>query len=162
MIAKREAEKQQPIHPQLTVRVEQTKLHILAAVESNGKRSGHAPEHIKKIIGDLLVVLGEVFNNVLFHAHKADPEKKLDLRWSIRHQVLEMIFKDSGNGFDVQAALDYDPTHPDNLEIEGRRGVMLIRHYSQPEWSEGGTKLAIRKNLNIAPKPVPTAAANAA
>ena len=161
-MTKSEAEKQQPIHPQLTVMVEMNKMHILAAVETNGHLAGHPAEHIKKITGDLLIVLGEVFNNVLFHAHKGNPGKKLHLLWSIRNQILQMIFKDAGEGFDVDAILNYDSTCDANIEIPDGRGLLLIRHFSQAEWSEGGTKITVQKNLGMEPPPEPAAAAAAA
>ncbi len=162
-MTKSEADKLQPIHPQLTILAESQKLLIIAALKTHASLSGYPHHHVKKITGDVLLVLGEIFNNVLFHAHEANPNKKLSLRWWIRQQVLEMIFKDSGQGFDVRAALEYDPTLPENLETPGRRGVMLITTYaSQAEWSEGGTKITVRKNLSISPDTEPAEAVTAA
>lgn len=67
------------------------------------------------------LALVEAVNNAIFHAHKKDPEKWIDLSLDFSEAKIEMAVHDSGRGFilngrDVPA-----------LEKSHGRGLFLIR-----------------------------------
>ncbi|MGB0884927.1 MAG: ATP-binding protein [Chitinophagales bacterium] len=80
------------------------------------------------VFGNMLVSITEAVNNAIIHGNKRNPEKKVNINYSISDtapKFLSVNIIDEGDGFDFLNLPD--PTAPENLEMIGGRGVFLIK-----------------------------------
>ncbi|MSR45232.1 MAG: ATP-binding protein [Phycisphaerales bacterium] len=69
----------------------------------------------------------EAIMNGFQHGNRADPNKRVEVRWFIDRTIARFHVIDEGEGFDPTVVPD--PTLDENLEIPSGRGLMLIRAY---------------------------------
>lgn len=75
---------------------------------------------------DLHVALTEAVNNAIIHAHHCDARLIVEVDVQTSPAEIILLIRDHGNGFNPD--LIPDPRLPENLLLEGGRGVFLIRH----------------------------------
>lgn len=109
-----------------------------AAVEAENfaKQSGFGDDAIYAI--DMAV--REAVANAVKHGNLLDETKKVEVTFSNLPKGLEIIVRDFGEGFDVDAIPD--PTNPENLLKANGRGILFMRSFTEEvEWErhpEGG------------------------
>ncbi len=81
-----------------------------------------------EVYGNVLIACLEAVNNAISHGNKLDPEKMVEVIFSIEDKILTIITKDQGNGFDFWNIPD--PTAPENIENINGRGIFLMKQLS--------------------------------
>ena len=91
-----------------------------------------------EIYGNLLIAVLEAANNAIVHGNKLDESKKVKIELLKEKDLLVIIVKDEGPGFDYNNVPD--PTAPENIEKITGRGIFLMQKLSDDiEFSENGT-----------------------
>jgi serine/threonine-protein kinase RsbW len=110
---------------------------ILGAIDKTGLCCGDVDE--------VRMALREALNNAVRHGSRLDPNKRFYV--SCRCDPEEGLWvkvRDEGEGFDPNKVPD--PTHPENLERPGGRGVYMIRHLmDEVEYHDNGRVVAMRR-----------------
>lgn len=78
-------------------------------------------------INGLLLSVTEATTNAIIHGNKGDRSKIVRIDVTTNSDVLTIIVRDEGGGFDP--TIVPDPTHPDNLLKDSGRGLYLMRVY---------------------------------
>jgi serine/threonine-protein kinase RsbW len=73
------------------------------------------------------LALEEAVINGLRHGNGGDPAKRVRVRYGVGPAGVLAEVEDEGPGFDP--ARVPDPTLPENRELSGGRGLLLMRHY---------------------------------
>ena len=95
----------------------------------------------------------EAGTNAIQHGHKRDPNKPVDIRFTLFDDRLEIAVHDCGRGFDVEA-LNGDITTPDRLLDLRGRGIFIMRSCMDAveyEFSESGTTCRLMKRRSGTP-----------
>ena len=88
--------------------------------------------------------MDEALANAIRHGNKKDETKKINLRYAIDPERVDIYITDEGDGFDPEKVPD--PTTQENLEIPNGRGIMLMRAYmNKVEYNKKGNVLRIVK-----------------
>ena len=97
---------------------------------------------------DLGIVTTELVNNAIHHGNKNDPDKEVQIIFTIDEDKIELRIQDQGNGFSPEELKD--PLAPENLFSESGRGIFLIRNLMDSlefKFSDTGTETIVTKNL---------------
>jgi serine/threonine-protein kinase RsbW len=80
---------------------------------------------------DIWVAVTEAANNAMRHGNRDNPEKTVEICCKLdeRSQILSLIVKDEGPGFDFDNIPD--PTTPENIQRVNGRGVFLMKELAQ-------------------------------
>jgi serine/threonine-protein kinase RsbW len=90
--------------------------------------------------GNILVALTEAVNNAIHHGNCLNPEKFVEVVFTLNKDTFCFLIKDEGMGFDYYNLLD--PTAPENLEKPSGRGIFLMKQLSdQLIFSENGNTI---------------------
>ena len=85
--------------------------------------------------------------NAVEHGNKYDPQKSVDIRFTIGVDALRVTIRDYGEGFDPQALPD--PLDPNNLLNPAGRGILYMRTFMDSieyaRHSEGGMVVSMSK-----------------
>lgn len=73
----------------------------------------------------LAIAITEIVNNAIIHGNRSNPEKKVTIIYQVAADVLTIMVKDEGAGFDH--ALLADPRQPENLFKERGRGIFIVK-----------------------------------
>lgn len=73
---------------------------------------------------NILISLTEAVNNAILHGNCKDEEKYVHIKFKRVNDMLQFRVEDEGEGFNYKAIPN--PTHPDNLDKCGGRGVFLM------------------------------------
>lgn len=76
--------------------------------------------------GNMLVAVTEAVTNAILHGNKANPQKKVNIRYECKDEQISFMISDEGNGFDHYNLPD--PTAPENIEKVSGRGIFLMKH----------------------------------
>jgi serine/threonine-protein kinase RsbW len=91
----------------------------------------------------------ESVTNAIQHGNKLDPAKKVDIRFEVAPDHLEITVKDEGNGFQVDKLPN--PLDPENLLKPSGRGIFYIRSFmDEVEFiahSQGGMEVHMVKKV---------------
>ena len=91
----------------------------------------------------------ESVTNAIQHGNKLDPGKKVDIRFEVAPDHLEITVKDEGNGFQVDKLPN--PLDPENLLKPSGRGIFYIRSFmDEVEFiahSQGGMEVHMVKKV---------------
>ncbi len=80
-----------------------------------------------EVYANILITLTEAVNNAIFHGNKSSDNKKVYLNLEIvNKRKLIFTIADEGDGFDYESVVD--PTLEENLELQGGRGIFIIKH----------------------------------
>jgi serine/threonine-protein kinase RsbW len=74
---------------------------------------------------NILISLTEAVNNAIKHGNRFDDQKKIFVSYRRQPHQIHLIISDEGSGFDPLNLPD--PTTDDHLEVEGGRGVFLMK-----------------------------------
>ena len=77
------------------------------------------------LYSNILISLTEAVNNAMVHGNRLDDKKQIVVSYRKQPHKIHLFISDEGNGFDPVAIPD--PTCADRLEIEGGRGVFLMK-----------------------------------
>ncbi len=93
-----------------------------------------------EVYGNILVATVEAVNNAIIHGNKLDESKKVNIRFTIENDKLQISIKDEGQGFDYNNIPD--PTAPENIEKPHGRGIFLMKHLvDQWEFKNNGSEV---------------------
>jgi len=92
----------------------------------------------------------ESVTNAIQHGNKLNQEKKVEIRFRVDEDCLEILVKDQGNGFKESDIPN--PLEPENLLKPSGRGIFYIRSFmDEVEFkalSQGGTEVRMVKKLS--------------
>jgi serine/threonine-protein kinase RsbW len=92
----------------------------------------------------------ESVTNAIQHGNKLDQSKKVDIRFEVAPEYLEISVKDQGNGFRVDDLAN--PLDPENLLKPSGRGIFYIRSFmDEVEFrplSQGGMEVHMVKKVS--------------
>jgi serine/threonine-protein kinase RsbW len=91
------------------------------------------------------IALEEAIVNAIKHGNRLDPGKKVFVEAKVTPKRAEITIEDQGEGF-VRNCVP-DPTAEENLYKCSGRGVLLIESYMESEWSHGGRKVRMVKEI---------------
>ena len=74
---------------------------------------------------NILIAVTEAVNNAIIHGNKSNPAKQVTLTVGIDGEDIVISVLDEGIGFNPASIRD--PREPENLLLEGGRGVFLIQ-----------------------------------
>lgn len=74
---------------------------------------------------NILISLTEAVNNAMQHGNQFDDQKKILVSCRTHAHQIRLIISDEGSGFDPVNIPD--PTNSDHIEVEGGRGVFLMK-----------------------------------
>ena len=90
------------------------------------------------------LALDEALVNAIKHGNRNDCSKVVSIDTAISSQTITIKITDQGDGFDVSQVPD--PRDPQNLLIEGGRGLLLMGLYmDQLSFSNNGTEVTMTK-----------------
>ena len=90
------------------------------------------------------LALEEALVNAIKHGNRMDPDKSVQIDWTLSESGVRIVIEDQGEGFDVSDVPD--PTDDENLDKPGGRGIMLMRSFmSVVEYNESGNRLTLEK-----------------
>lgn len=93
---------------------------------------------------DILVALQEALANAVLHGCQNDPSKVVRCSVEVDAEVITIVIKDPGPGFDIEAACDADNDQP-NLSEHGR-GICLMRGLmDEVSYRDGGSEVTLKK-----------------
>lgn len=82
----------------------------------------------------------EALANAVIYGNRRDPEKRVRVEVDLSPARVAVRIVDQGSGFDHRSVPD--PTHPDNLERSGGRGVFLLHKLmDEVEYNERGNEV---------------------
>lgn len=104
-----------------------------------------------EVFGNVMVACTEAMLNAVNHGSKGDAQKLVTCAIDRTENYLEVMFKDSGEGFDADALPD--PTDPANLEKGNGRGIFIMKNLSDDiSFDDGGSKVTMRFEFDTAQK----------
>ncbi|MHC4879818.1 MAG: ATP-binding protein [Planctomycetota bacterium] len=90
------------------------------------------------------LALEEALVNAIKHGNRMDPDKSVQVDWTLSDDTIHIVIEDEGEGFDVNDVPD--PTDDENLDKPGGRGMMLMRSFmSIVEYNDSGNRLTLEK-----------------
>jgi serine/threonine-protein kinase RsbW len=93
----------------------------------------------------------ESVTNAIQHGNKLDPNKRVDIRFEVTADHLEITVKDEGQGFQID--LLPNPLDPENLLKPSGRGIFYIRSFmDEVEFiplSQGGMEVHMVKKVPL-------------
>ncbi len=75
----------------------------------------------------LRLSLEEALTNAIQHGNQKDTDKKINVRYYVNPEEINIYIADEGHGFNPTRVPD--PTSEENLENPNGRGIMLMRAY---------------------------------
>ena len=92
----------------------------------------------------------ESVTNAIQHGNKLDPGKKVDVRFEVTPEYLDILVRDQGNGFKIDDLPN--PLDPENLLKPSGRGIFYIRSFmDEVEFrrpSQGGMEIRMLKKIS--------------
>jgi len=93
-----------------------------------------------EVYGNILVATIEAVNNAIIHGNKLDGSKKVNIKFNVENDKLQISIKDDGIGFDYEHIPD--PTAPENIEKPHGRGIFLMKHLvDELEFKNNGSEV---------------------
>jgi len=86
----------------------------------------------------------EAVSNAIRHGNRMDPSRNVRIGWTADEREVVITVGDDGPGFDPVCVPD--PTSPENLELPGGRGIMLMRAFmSEVAFNPQGSQIWLLK-----------------
>ena len=97
-----------------------------------------------KAVFAIRLALDEALANAVRHGNGSDPQKQVQVDWSINDEAFTITVEDEGEGFDPHAVPDC--TLDENLTLPSGRGVMLMKAYmSEVTFNDRGNRVTLVK-----------------
>jgi serine/threonine-protein kinase RsbW len=132
---------------------ETTELELESRIESIAHAAEIAAQVVRRLgFGDeaafgVDMAVREAVTNAVLHGNREDKAKRVEVRFRGSQQMLEIMVRDRGTGFDPNNVPD--PTDPQNLMKASGRGILFMRTFMDDvEYSrhpEGGTVVRMTK-----------------
>ena len=112
---------------------------IEEALQSNG--------YGERDIFSIRLALEEALVNAIKHGNQMDPNKKVNIDYSVNPELFQIRIEDEGPGFVPEEVPD--PTDPENLDRPCGRGVFLIKNFmTSVEYQGRGNIIFMSKERN--------------
>lgn len=96
--------------------------------------------------GNILLSVVEGVNNAIIHGNKKEIEKKVYINAYCDENILQIIIKDEGKGFDFEKIPN--PTDIENIEKPHGRGIFLMKYLSKELiFRENGTIVILKFDI---------------
>jgi len=95
------------------------------AVEYVTRHCSSCCDYARRLNLNFRVGLTEALSNAMLYGNDSDPEKRVRVEVTIRHEEVSVIVTDQGMGFDPASVPD--PTLPGNISKTGGRGIFLMK-----------------------------------
>ena len=82
-------------------------------------------DYARRLNLNFRVGLTEALSNAMLYGNDSDPEKRVRVEVTIKHEEVSVIVTDQGMGFDPASVPD--PTLPGNISKTGGRGIFLMK-----------------------------------
>ena len=118
---------------------------VVAALEAVAARHGLS----ESLVEEVAIALSEAVNNAIFHGNAGVSERLVFVRFYLSEDMLEILVRDQGKGFDLEAVPD--PLAEENLLKPSGRGILMMRSLMDAvdfEIAGNGTAVTMRKDLN--------------
>jgi len=102
-------------------------LHVSADVQKEIQELWQARGMSDMDLPDMQLALEEGLANAIKHGNKMDPDKQVTVECFLNEDVVRVVIKDEGRGFNLDEVPD--PTLPENLDKPSGRGVMLMKAF---------------------------------
>ena len=102
-------------------------LHVSADIQKEIQELWLARGMSDMDLPDMQLALEEGLANAIKHGNKMDSNKQVTVECFMNEDVVRVVIKDEGNGFDLNEVPD--PTLPENLDKPSGRGVMLMKAF---------------------------------
>jgi serine/threonine-protein kinase RsbW len=94
------------------------------------------------IYGNIMIAVMEAVNNGIKHGNLEDRRKMVSLTMELADERIYVWVEDEGKGFDYHNLPD--PTAPENIELEGGRGIFLMQNLAdEVNFQNGGNKVEL-------------------
>lgn len=100
-------------------------------------------------INNLALSFSEAISNCMKHGNRFDKSKTVTITVRINAGKMEIILKDEGKGFDINAVPD--PTKPENILKDSGRGIHIMRNFLddlQYNFTPAGTEIILKLSLH--------------
>jgi serine/threonine-protein kinase RsbW len=100
-------------------------------------------------IADLAISVTEIVNNAILHGNAGDKTKQVSVNISIDENLIEVIVKDQGKGFNPDNVPN--PLDEANLLNKVGRGIFIVRSLMDSvnyHFSDNGTEVLLTKKLD--------------
>jgi serine/threonine-protein kinase RsbW len=92
----------------------------------------------------------ESVTNAIQHGNRLDPGKKVEIRFEVAPEYLDILVRDQGNGFKIDELPN--PLDPENLLKPSGRGIFYIRSFMDvvefKPLSQGGMEVHMVKKVS--------------
>jgi anti-sigma regulatory factor (Ser/Thr protein kinase) len=95
------------------------------AVEYVTQHCSSCCDYARRVNLNFRVGLTEALSNAMLYGNDSDPEKRVRVEVTIKHEEVSVIVTDQGMGFDPASVPD--PTLPGNISKTGGRGIFLMK-----------------------------------
>ena len=95
------------------------------AVEYVTRHCSSCCDYARRLNLNFRVGLTEALSNAMLYGNNSDPEKRVRVEVTIKHEEVSVIVTDQGMGFDPASVPD--PTLPGNISKTGGRGIFLMK-----------------------------------
>ncbi len=96
------------------------------------------------------LALEEAFINAIRHGNEMDPDKEVEVSYSVDSEKFEVWIEDEGAGFDPRSVPD--PRCGDNIYKPSGRGLLLMRSYMDVvEYDERGSRVHMVRRRSQSP-----------
>jgi len=95
------------------------------AVEYVTRHCSSCCDYARRLNLNFRVGLTEALSNAMLYGNDSDPEKRVRVEVTIKHEEVSVIVTDQGMGFDPASVPD--PTLPGNISKTGGRGIFLMK-----------------------------------
>ena len=102
-------------------------LHVSADIQKEIQELWLARGMSDMDLPDMQLALEEGLANAIKHGNKMDPDKQVTVECFLNEDVVRVVIKDEGRGFNLDEVPD--PTLPENLDKPSGRGVMLMKAF---------------------------------
>ena len=93
------------------------------------------------------LALEEGLANAIKHGNRLDPEKTVNIKFSVNPDEVQIIITDQGQGFDPSAVPD--PTTDEHLEDPSGRGITLMHAYmDEVVYNSRGNEVRMLKRIS--------------
>ncbi|MEX2597481.1 MAG: ATP-binding protein [Salibacteraceae bacterium] len=119
------------------------KVEELKVIESDLEDLYNDGSISEEVYGNVIVAVTEAFLNAVNHGSNMDETKLIDFVLTLEEKEIEVVIKDSGNGFDLGSLPD--PTDPENIEKGSGRGIFIMKNLADEiEFEDKGSKVVMR------------------
>jgi serine/threonine-protein kinase RsbW len=117
---------------------------VLGSVEATLAEQGYPPKDRFAV----RLALEEAVLNALHHGNRREPAKRVFIALRVNADGALAEVEDQGAGFDPTTVPD--PTAPENVELPGGRGLLLMRSYmTWVRYNERGNQVTLYKRRSV-------------